>query len=105
MPIKDIEKRRAYDRDRKRAKRSGSPTLSPTLLDLPAEYREAKAETVLGTVMEQLVKLREDEEIGTVERARCVAYVAGVALKAIESANLAGRIADLERVIKSQNQS
>ena len=102
MPIKDPDKRRAYDRDRKRSKRFSNPTLSPTLLDLCAEYREVKAADILAMVAEQLLLVREDESLKSTDRARCIAYVAGVALKAIESANLAGRIEELERVLKAR---
>lgn len=103
MPFKDSEKRRAYDRDRRRIKRV-APTLSPTLLELPAEYREAKATDILAILAEQLVLLREDEDLGTVERARTIASVSSVALKALESANLTGRLEELERILKRRDQ-
>ena len=102
MPIKDPNHRRAYDRERKRAERSGGPTLSPTLLDLPSEYRLTKAQDVLAILTEQLEAVRNDIEIKSTERARCVAYVCGVALKAIEAGEVAKRLQELERAVKSR---
>lgn len=103
MPIKDPEKRRAYDRDRKRIGRSGqNPTLSPTVLELPAEYRLAKANDILAILTEQLEEVRNDKEVKSTEQARCVGYLCGVALKAIEASDMAQRIADLERTIKKR---
>ena len=102
MPTKDADKRKAYDRDRKRLKRAKS-ALSPTLLELPAEYREAKATDILAVLAEQLVLLREDRDIGTIERAKAVASMASVALKALESANVAGRLEELEQILKRRD--
>lgn len=100
MPIKDPDQRRAYDRDRKRITRSGDgPTLSPTLLGLPSEYRLTKAKDILAILTEQIEQVRFDEDVKSTERARCVAYVCGVALKAIEAGEVAKRLEELERTL------
>ena len=39
------------------------------------------------------------------ERARCIGYLAGVALKAIEAGNLAVRIETLETVLKQREEN
>ena len=40
------------------------------------------------------------QELATVERARCIGYLASVSLKAIEAGNLAARIEELEAILK-----
>ncbi len=46
-----------------------------------------------------MLAVLEDEELGTAERARLTATLAGVALRAIEAADLAGRVEALEHVL------
>ena len=47
--------------------------------------------------------VRLDPEAATMEKARTIGYLAGVALKAIEAGNLAARIEMLEAVLKQRN--
>lgn len=102
MPITDPEKSRTYQREYKRLVRSGS-CQTPGQTDVPAEYRLTTAADVLAMVGEQAEIVMNDEDIGTIERARTIGFLAGVLLKAIEVANLAGRLEALEAALKSRS--
>ena len=104
MPIADPERSRTYQREYKRLVRSGS-CQTPGQTDVPAEYRLATASDVLGMLGEQADAVLNDDEIGTVERARTIGYLAGVILKSIEVANLAGRLEALEAALKSRSKN
>ena len=47
--------------------------------------------------------VRNEDEAGTLEKARTIGYLAGVALKAIDAGNLASRIEALESVLRRRN--
>ena len=101
MPYRDPETRRAYDRDYKRTARAGGgPTPGQTLVPLP--FRLKTAADVLKLLEEQVAAVRDDPETGTLERARCVGYLVGVALKAIEAGDLAARLEAVESVLKAR---
>ncbi|HKB36039.1 MAG TPA: hypothetical protein VKD72_06265 [Gemmataceae bacterium] len=51
----------------------------------------------------QMEAVRLDPGAGTLEKARTIGYLAGIALKAIEAGNLAARIEVLEAVLKQRN--
>jgi hypothetical protein len=102
MPIADAEKSRTYQREYKRLVRAGS-CQTPGQTDVPAEYRLATASDVLAMLGEQAEAVLNDESLGTVERARTIGYLSGVILKAVEIANLAGRLESLEAVLKSRS--
>ena len=105
MPYTDPETRRSYDREYKRATRAGeSPclTLSQTL---PVEFRLETARDILNLLAEQVAVVRGDREAGKLERARCIGYLAGVALKAVEVVNVAERLEALERTLRSRRES
>ena len=102
MPITDPEKSRTYQREYKRLVRSGS-CQTPGQTAVPAEYRLATAGDVLAMVGEQAELVMNDETLGTVERARTIGFLAGTLLKAIEVANLAGRLESLEAALKSRS--
>ena len=46
-----------------------------------------------------------EQRLGTLEKARAVGYLAGVALKAVEIADLAGRVEAVERVLKGRRKA
>ena len=46
-----------------------------------------------------------ETEAGTLEKARCIGYLAGVSLKAIECGNLAGRLEALEAALKARSEN
>ena len=100
MPFSDLEKRRAYDADYKRKARAAEPC--PTRLALPAEFRAKTAADVLALLNEQLETLRQDASLGSVERAKAVGYLAGIALRAIEAGDMVARLEALESILKSR---
>ena len=101
MPYRDPDKRRAYDREYKRSARAGdSPTPGQTLVPLP--FRLKTAADVLKLLEEQVAAVRGEPNAGTLEKARCVGYLAGVALKAIEAGDLAARLEAVESVLKAR---
>lgn len=102
MPYKDPEKRRAYHREYSRLKRVGQ---TPGQTPLPSEFRLKTAQDVLDLLQEQINAVREDKEAGTLEKARTIGYLAGIALKAVEVANLESRIAALEEAIQENGRS
>jgi hypothetical protein len=63
----------------------------------------AKAADVLDLLAEQIEAVRNEQAAGTLEKARVVGFLASVALKAIESGNMAARIEMLEAVLKQRN--
>ena len=99
MPYQDPEKRRDYQREYKRMRRAGSSqTPGQTLVPLP--FRLKTAQDVLALIEEQVNAVREEPEAGTLEKARTVGYLAGIALKAVEVADLSGRVEALEQVLR-----
>lgn len=98
MPYKDPEKQRQYNREwmrMRRAGESGTPCGTP----LPLSFRLKAAQDVLALLEEQINAVRDDKEAGTLERARVIGYLAGIALKAVETADLEARIEALERIL------
>jgi hypothetical protein len=99
MPYKDRETRTAYQREYKRMQRAGGgQTPGQTLLPLP--FRLKTARDVLALLEEQVNAVRDEPKAGTLEKARTVGYLAGVALKAVEVADLSARVEAVERVLK-----
>jgi hypothetical protein len=58
---------------------------------------------VLDLLQEQVEAVRAEREADTLAKARTIGYLAAIALKAIETGNLAGRIELLEMVLKQRN--
>jgi hypothetical protein len=101
MPYSDPEKQRDYQREYKRMQRAGSSqTPGQTLVPLP--FRLKTAQDVLALIEEQVNAVREEPEAGTLEKARTVGYLAGIALKAVEVADLSGRVEALEQVLRKR---
>ena len=99
MPYKDPETRRDYQREYKRMQRAGSSqTPGQTLVPLP--FRLKTVHDVLTLIEEQVNAVREESEAGTLEKARAIGYLAGIALKAVEVADLSGRVEALEQVLR-----
>ena len=104
MPYRDPDARRTYDREYKRTARAGGgPTPGQTLVPLP--FRLKTAADALKLLEEQVAAVRDDPEAGTLERARCVGYLVGVALKAIEAGDLAARLEAVEAVLKARREA
>ena len=60
------------------------------------------AQDVIDLLQEQVEAVRREHRVGTVEKARAIAYLAGVARKAIEAGIMAERIEMLELVLKQR---
>jgi len=97
MPIKDAEKSREYQREYQRARRAGSP--GNTTLDLSASIRIKTAEDIRMLLETTINEVRE-AEVDVLAKARCIGYLAGITMKAIETANLEGRVIDIEETLK-----
>ena len=96
MPYKDPAKQAAYQREWQRARRSVQP--SPRRTVNPEDIRTASA--LLGLLSELLAELMACD-LDLVTKSRTVGYLAGVALKATETAELERRLEDLEtRILK-----
>src|SRR5919199_6167981 len=81
MPYRDPEKQRAYQREYRRMQRAGScATPSQTQISLP--FRLKTAHDVLALLEEQVHAIRAEPAAGTLEKARAIGYLAGIALKA-----------------------
>ncbi len=78
--------------------RAGGQTAGQTLIPLPLRLKTAR--DVLGLLEEQINAVRDEPEAGILEKARTVGYLAGVALKAVEVADLSARVEAVERVLK-----
>jgi len=61
------------------------------------------AQDVIDLLSDQIEAVRLEDTAGTIERARTIGYLAGIALKAIEAGNLAARLEALESVLKARN--
>ncbi len=99
MPYRDAEQARNYQREYRRLRRAGDCT-TPGTIRIPAEFRLKVASDVLGLLEEQIAAVRADSEAGTLEKARCIGYLASIALKAIDAGDLAARLEALETVLK-----
>ena len=92
MPYKNPEDRREYMRTYQRMRRAGESKTPRKTLN-PADILTAqRVRDILALVLDEVMLWEGD----TLQRARCVAYVAAIAIKACETADLEVRIAALE---------
>ena len=101
MPFADPEKNRSYQRDYKRLQRAGG-CQTPGQTRLPVEFRLQTAADVLALLDEQVAAVRQDGSLGSVERAKGVGSLAGIALRAIDAGDVAARVEALESILKSR---
>jgi len=97
MPYSDPEKAREYNRNYQRQRRNGST--DSTVVDLPTAVRIKTAEdvlTLLGTTINEV----RGTEADALAKARCIGYLAGVTLKAIEITNVEARLVDVEEMLR-----
>jgi hypothetical protein len=105
MPYRDPSQARDYQRDYRRLRRAGDGCTTPVHPALPAGVRLKAAADVLALLADQVEAVLEDRDIGTVERARTVGYLASVSLRAIEAGDLAARIEALEAMLKQRKRT
>jgi hypothetical protein len=110
MPFSDPDRARAYQREYRRLHRAGAgctspttPGITPCTTPLPLPFRLKTAADVLDLLEEQIAAVRGDQEAGILEKARCIGFLAGVSLKAIDVGNLAARVEMLESVLRQRN--
>ncbi|MCI0704594.1 MAG: hypothetical protein L0241_26355 [Planctomycetia bacterium] len=102
MPFANRERARSYQREYRRLRRAGDRCTTPSTSPIPTAFRLQTAQDVIDLLEEQVTLVRAETEAGTLEKARTIGFLAGIALKAIEAGNLAARIEMLERVLKSR---
>jgi hypothetical protein len=104
MPYKDPQRQRAAKAESARRRRAvGVEPMRGTRTPLvSSEVRLVTARDVLSAIECELGAVVGDGELGTAERARTVATLCGVALRAIEQAELAGRVEALERALEAR---
>jgi hypothetical protein len=68
----------------------------------PPPRRLQTAQDVIDLLQEQVEAIRAEAFTGTLEKARAIGYLAGIAHKAIESGNMAARIEMLETILKQR---
>jgi len=97
MPYKNPEKRRDYQREYKRLQR-----LTPAQVSIPLEFKLKTAQDILKLLAEQICAVKEDQEAGTLEKARVIGYLASIALRAVETSELEARVEALERIFEAR---
>jgi len=100
MPYKDPDAAREYQRQRKRIERAGGGTTHVQPVPLP--FRLKTSADVIGLIEEQVGAVRAADDATTLEKARAVGFLAGVALRAIEAGDMAARLEALEAVLKTR---
>ena len=103
MPYGDPDKARCYQREYRRLRRAGDDSTTPCTAVVPLSFRLQTAQDVIDLLQEQVQAVRRETEAGTLEKARTIGYLAGIALRAIEAGNLAARVEMLESVLKQRN--
>jgi hypothetical protein len=103
MPYSDPDRARSYQREYRRTRRAGDGCSTPGTTPLPLSFRLQTAADVIDLIEEQVAAVRAERKAGSLEKARTIGYLAGIALRAIEAGNLATRIELLEAVLKQRN--
>jgi hypothetical protein len=74
----------------------GQQSLPPRRVQTPQD--------VIDLLQEQVEAVRQESRAGTIEKARAVGYLAGLARKAIETGTLAARLEMLEAVLRQRRE-
>jgi hypothetical protein len=99
MPYKDPAKRAAYHREYQRAQRA-TVSQTPGQTAIPVSFRLRTAEDALALLAEQVAAVQADTTASTLDKARCIGYLIGISLKAIEAGDTAARLEAVEAVLK-----
>ena len=100
MPYTDPDRARNYQREYRRTRRAGDACTTR----LPLEFRLRTAADVLDLLEEQGDAVVKNTESTALEKARCIGFLAGVTLRAIESGDLAARLESMEAILKTRKQ-
>jgi hypothetical protein len=98
MSYKDKEKQREYQREYQRRKRKGAQG-GATNVEWLASFRLRTAQDLVELMEEQIEAVRRDPAARTIEKARCLVSLAGVALRTLEQRDLTSRIEALEAIL------
>lgn len=105
MPFKDNDRRKRYQREYRRLRRSGDDCTSPCLPPvIPPDLRVRTAADLLLILDEQLTLVRA-ARLPVLDKARGVGFLCGVALKAIEAKNVVARLEAIEAVLKQRSEA
>jgi hypothetical protein len=105
MPYTDPERGRQYQREYRRTRRAGDSCTTPCTTLLPLEFRLRTAADVLDLLEEQVDAVVKDADSTALEKARCIGFLCGVTLRAIEAGDLAARLEALEGVLKARKEA
>ena len=105
MPYADPERQRAAKRasERKRRAAHGSTDGSVTRT-LPLPVRVETAADILNLLSDAIGEVRAEMQAGALDRARAVGYLAGIALRAVETSGLEARLAALEEALTTKEE-
>ncbi|GBF33356.1 hypothetical protein DCCM_2457 [Desulfocucumis palustris] len=99
MPYKDPDKKREYMREYQRMRKTGIPMTDKTTGKSlnPEDIQNARGLLVLlSETMADVVAAKAD----TLSKARVIGYLVSIGLKAVETAELAARIDELEEQLR-----
>jgi hypothetical protein len=102
MPFADPDRARDYQRGYRRMQRAAEGCTNGCTSLVAVAFRLRTAADVLRLLEEQVEAVRAEQQAGTLEKARAIGYLAGVALKAIDAGNLAARVEMLEAVLRQR---
>ena len=103
MPYANSDKARDYQREYRRIRRGGDLCTTPCTSPVAVAFRLQTAQDVIDLLQEQVEAVRSEKRAGTLEKARTIGYLTGIALRAIEAGNLAARVEMMELVLKQRN--
>src|SRR5471030_3199658 len=98
MPYTDPDRARVYQREYRRIRRAGDDCTTPCTTRLPLEFRLRTASDVLDLLEEQVDAVVKDADSTALEKARCIGFLCGVTLRAIEAGDLVARMEAVESV-------
>src|SRR5262245_34168449 len=102
MPYANPDHARDYHREYRRLRRAGDLCSTPSQTAIPTTFRLQTSQDVIDLLQGQVAAVL-GSKADAITKARTVAYVASVSLRAIEAGNLAARVEALESVLKHRN--
>jgi hypothetical protein len=97
MAYADPDRRRSYQREYQRLRRAGLHQ-TPSQTQLPLEFRLETARDVVDLIQDEIAAVL-SADVRVLERARTVGYLATIALRAIETADIEARLQAVEAVL------
>ena len=99
MPHKDQQDRRRYDRDRKRRLRAEARAAALALPHVEPD-RVGAVEGLQALLAEAVARIRRDHTARDIDKGRELGRLVSVALRLLETRDLAERLEALERVVE-----